>query len=69
MDDDDPALPALMQVDLAKLPIWSGNIKKDGYSGLNESAMHKLQPDGHLNKPWQTLTMPCSDQHCYCMKH
>ena len=25
-------LPALMQVDLAKLPIWSGDVKKDGYT-------------------------------------
>jgi hypothetical protein len=35
MADNDapaPALPALMQVDLAKLPIWSGEIKKDGYT-------------------------------------
>ena len=31
-DDDAPAIPALMQVDLAKLPIWSGELKKDGYT-------------------------------------
>lgn len=25
-------IPALMQLDLAKLPIWSGDVKKDGYT-------------------------------------
>ena len=25
-------VPALMQLDLAKLSIWSGDIKKDGYT-------------------------------------
>ena len=30
--DHGPDLPALMQVDLAKLPIWSGDPKKDGYT-------------------------------------
>jgi len=30
--DQGANIPALMQVDLAKLPIWSGDLKKDGYS-------------------------------------
>jgi hypothetical protein len=31
-DNPEPNFPALMQLDLAKLPIWSGDIKKDGYT-------------------------------------